>query len=133
MAYTLTFEGEQIGDHLIKVVPADHARTLPAVRTGLYQQRAAINTDSTNYLYARQFHVTLKRGNPVLLDRAVLALQELQGRTGDIDTVQDADTVLYEQWTIESVDPPDVADGFGGRYARSVVITAIGVTRPRYS
>ena len=74
MAYTLTFEGETLGDHLVRVVPADRVNA-PAVRTGLYQSHAAVRSESVNYLWAESFHVVLLRANPIALSEAVRAIQ----------------------------------------------------------
>lgn len=132
MAGQLTFEGDVIGDHFIKATPLNAALTPPAKRVGLYQASAAINADSRNFLYGRQFMVAIEKGNPVLALQAFELISQLQGQTGDIELTDDGDTELMEGWTIEDVSVPSVPEGFGGRYFREVLITAFGATAPVY-
>ena len=129
----LTFEGDAIGDHFVKASPISALQTPPTIRVGLYQPLAAINADSRNYLYGRQFVVMIERATPVAALAAFETISELAGRTGDIELTTGDDTETMRQWTIMQVDVPSVPDGFGGRFFREVMITAFGDTRPEYS
>ena len=133
MAVQLTFEGDTIGDHFINEVPLDVLLSPPSKRAGLYQSAGAINADSRNYLYGRQFKVVVTRNNPVLLMEALQAIQELKGQTGDIEVTFDDDTETLVGWTIEDVSVTSLPDGFGGRHADAVMIMAYGAERPVYS
>ncbi|MCB9852762.1 MAG: hypothetical protein H6819_06675 [Phycisphaerales bacterium] len=133
MAVQLTFEGDVIGDHFINEVPLDLLLSPPAKRVGLYHAKAAINADSRNYLYGRQFKVVMERGNPVLLMQALQSIEELKGQTGDIQVTFGANTETMSAWTIDDVSVTNLPDGFGGRYADAIMITAYGATRPVYA
>lgn len=129
----LLFNGLAIGDHFLKVETANVTLTPPVRRTGLFQDFAAINSDSRNLLHARRFFVALKRADNLDLDQAISQVQELQGLVGDI-TIKDDITLkmLCMEWTIEIVSAPGLREGFGGRFAQQLVITAIGDMAPQY-
>jgi len=133
VALQLYFKNYAIGDHFLKVEPVNVILTPPVRRTGLFQDTAAVNSDSRNLLHARRFFVALKRADNLTLDQAISQIEELQGLVGDI-TIQETSTLkmLCDSWSIDLVSVPNLPEGFGGRLARQLVITAIGESAPQY-
>ena len=129
----LLFNGLAIGDHFLKVETANVTLTPPVRRTGLFQDAAAVNSESRNLLYARRFFVAVKRTDNLDLDQLISDTQELQGLIGDIEVKDDTTLkMLCAAWTIDIVSVPNLRSGFGGRFADQLVITAIGEAAPQY-
>ncbi len=134
MAKVLTFNGQQVGTVFKRVRPALHLLTPPARKIGLFQSAGDVNADSRNLLHAFVFHVTIKGANNIDAVRTIQAIQALAGLVGDV-AIMDGLTPVMQclAYTIDEVSAPELADGFGGRFAEDMTLTAVGRASPVYS
>lgn len=133
MAHTLTFNGDQVGQHLMSMQPVNEPLTPANFRAGLFQQNAGVNADSRNLLRSYRFVVTLVGADPVTASRLLENIQQLQGQQGDIVAIFDSQQLELDQWIINRVESQEPQRGFGGRWLPDVIIYAVGETPPRYS
>lgn len=129
----LFFNGFAVGDYIKKFEPANVTLTPATRRTGLFQDVAAVNSDSRNMLNALRFILVVKRADNVAAVEAIALIQNMQGLTGDIE-VKDNGIVRVQctAWTIDHVDSPRLLEAFGGRFTDQLSITVIGETGPLY-
>lgn len=134
MAAVLTFNGQAVGTYFKRVRPAAHLLTPPSRKIGLFQPLGDVNSDSRNLLYAFIFHVTIKEANNIEATRTIHAIQSLAGQRGDIAVADGlAQKILCQDYTIDEVSAPELADGHGGRFADDVTITVVGSTPPVFA
>lgn len=133
MAHTLTFNGDQIGQHLMVMQPVNELLTPANFRAGLFQQNAGVNADSRNLARSYRFAVTLVGDDPVTTSRLLENVKQLQGRQGDLVAIFDSQQLELDQWIINRVESREPQRGFGGRWLPNVTIYVVGETPPRYS
>lgn len=129
----LRFNGQQVGTIHLRCEAASHLITPPARKVGLFQPIGDVNSDSRNLLYAFIFHVTVEQPTNIAAARAIAAVQSLSGLVGDVTLHQgSARLVLLPQYTIDEVSIPQLASGFGGRFAEDLAITVVGALAPQF-
>lgn len=132
-ASVLRFNGQQVGTVFKRYRPASHLITPPARRVGLFQPLGDVNSDSRNLLYAFVFHVAIKAADNRAAVQAIHAIQSLAGQRGDITVIAGfTQTLLLSQYTIDEVSVPELADGYGGRFAEDATITVVGNVPPQF-
>ncbi len=134
MALILTFNGQQVATYFKHVQPATHALTPPARKIGVFQPLGDVNSDSINLLRAYIFHVAIEGVDNIDAARTIDAIQGLVGLAGDV-AIMDGLTAraLYAGYTIDEVSTPTLGDGYGGRFAEEMTITAVGRAMPVYA
>ena len=127
MARQLYFGSAAIGTHYLRGWPDMRPQTPAAVSTGLYQQYAAVVSESQNLLSRWVFEVAIVGVDEIAAALALLAIQELQGTTDDLE-LREGETVLLhrDDWILDEVSCPQPAEGFGGRILQPVTIVVVG-------
>lgn len=133
MDRTVHFRNQLIGDGVITIQAGTRPLTPPVFRAGLFQDSAAVNSDSRNMLNVRLIAVHMKRDDEIAFDEAVAAVQQLLGLTGDLRIKEGGSTrFLAEDWTFRTAPAPATLPGFGGRFIAAWPLVFVGVSTPRY-
>lgn len=128
----LTFDSTQIGDSLISISAADYLVTPPREVAGLWRATAVLDVESRNRLQVAAAIVRMRRDTPALLHAALSAIMELLGTSGVVELFDDDGVTRMrhtdDTWVLTNVQPPEPADGFGGRYMGGIRVEFKGAT-----
>lgn len=127
----LYFNNVQIGDHLLRMVPLDQLLTPPVSRVGLFQDYSESVCESRNVLRRIRFDIALSRASMRLLFSAIGDIRGYLGQTYNLVVKDGGVTKLSaSDWIMEEVGVPEIPEGFGGRFCRSMEVYFIGNSIP---
>lgn len=128
----LKFDAVQIGDGLISISAADTLVTPPREVAGLWRATAVLDVESRNRLQVAVAVVWLRRATPAALHAAMSAIMELLGTSGVVEHYDDDGVTRLRHtdatWVLTNVQPPEPAEGFGGRFMTGIRVEFKGAT-----
>lgn len=129
----LKIDGDSIGDCILAYGVLTAAQTPPAVQVGVLQADAAVNAESINLLRVWQFRLQIERDTYLECAQAVAEIKAMANRQGLIQVYSAGELAMtLLDWTIQSVQCPELDPGFAGRYTKDLVVVCVGVTAEEY-
>lgn len=128
----LKFDGAQIGDGLVSLVPGDYLLTPPREVAGLWRDTAVLDVESRNRLQVATAVVRFRRDTPAALHAAISAVMAMLGTSGVVEEFDDDGVTRLRHtdatWVLSNVEPGQPREGFGGRVADEVRVEFKGTT-----